>query len=161
VILRVTIRDGVGHTSHEALDIGFARFLKSVATVGDIDVGLLRGLRTAIGFLFTYWDYVRYRPFFGFLRRSGRLYDPTTIGHFSNLVGGAIADILARSVSGAVQTHTYEAALLARKIVHRGRRPDLYCDTGKQQFSLEAKGLSACDLGPRLAGSALPASRAA
>jgi hypothetical protein len=98
----------------------------------------------SIGFLTWYWEYCEWLPVFRLaFRRPFSHYDPTEIGQFSNIVGRGIADYLGRNLSGAIQAHAYEDALKVRKIPYSGPRPDLYCDTGTQQFSMEAKGLSA------------------
>jgi hypothetical protein len=137
-------RDAAGKQSDDEISIGLLPFLKSVATAGDIDPGWFRSFRKAIGFLLQYSEHFYYVPHFGFALRHWLGHeDPTELGQFSNKVGKAIADYLARRLSGAIHTHTYEAALTARRLPVVGRRPDLYCDTGHEQFSMEAKGFSA------------------
>ena len=66
--------------------------------------------------------------------------DPTEKGQFSNKVGRTFAVYLAKKISGAKYVYNYECALKKKGFPISGRRPDYYCDTGTQSFSLEAKG---------------------
>jgi hypothetical protein len=87
-------------------------------------------------------EYFDFFPLLNFGLRPWHHNDPTELGQFSNRVGKAIADYFARRLSGAIKTHTYEDALAVRHLPIIGERPDLYCDTGTEQFSMEAKGFS-------------------
>jgi hypothetical protein len=144
--LQVIERDKLGNISNKKYDIGLARLLKHVGIAGQIRplwaFSTLRGL----GFLLYFHNYID-APIFSwkapkFRRDSLQLIDPTDISHFSNIIGRAIGDMLARRISGAKYTHTYENALLVRNIVCLEERPDFYCDTGKVQFAMEVKGYS-------------------
>lgn len=130
--------------SDHDLHIGLPQFLKSAATVGTGDVRLADVFIGGLSTLFYWRHYFDWPLLRGvrFVRPSGPYYDPTQISDFSTLVGRAIADICARHFSKAIFLHTYEAAMLARRLVMTGPRPDFYCDNGSQQFALEAKGLS-------------------
>lgn len=66
--------------------------------------------------------------------------DPTERNQFSNKVGRTFAVYLAKKISGAKYVNNYECALKKNGFPISGRRPDYYCDTGTQTFSLEAKG---------------------
>ncbi len=68
--------------------------------------------------------------------------DPTERNYLSNRLGKAFADILAKEIYKANYTHNYEDLMVLKGIKVKGSRPDFYCDTGKQQFSIEAKGFS-------------------
>lgn len=68
--------------------------------------------------------------------------DPTERNYISNRLGRAVADHLSKSIYLARYTHSYECAMALAGFAITGKRPDFYCDTGNQQFSVEAKGYS-------------------
>lgn len=68
--------------------------------------------------------------------------DPTETAYISNRVGRAFADHLAKKLYKAKFTHSYECAMHTKGFPIKGQRPDFYCDTLTQQFSIEAKGFS-------------------
>lgn len=72
--------------------------------------------------------------------------DPTEKGQVSNVVGKAIGDLLARRISGARFTLSYESAMVTNGHKIRGRRPDLYCIGSGIQFAVEAKGYEAASV---------------
>ena len=88
--------------------------------------------------LFQNYDFIdgRIRPFW--LLSS----DPTERNYISNRLGRALADHLSKSIYLARYTHSYECAMALAGLAIAGKRPDFYCDTGIQQFAVEAKGYS-------------------
>ena len=68
--------------------------------------------------------------------------DPTEKNYISNRLGRALADHLSKSIYLARYTHSYECAMALAGLAITGKRPDFYCDTGTQQFAVEAKGYS-------------------
>lgn len=135
-------RDAAGAETVSQVAISLLPFLKSLATAGEIEATWFHTCRKMAGALLFYWEHFEFFPFSDFSLRPWRHHDPTELGQFSNRVGKGIADYFARRLSGAIQTHTYEDALAVRRLPIIGERPDLYCDTGAQQFSMEAKGFS-------------------
>lgn len=148
MLLNIIERDASKNTTRRRYDLGFLPFLKSIGTTGNANPSSIRAWMKSFGYLFYFWEYFDEHPLYHlrFKRPPMALVDPTAISQFSNITGRAIADRLARDLSGALFTHTYEAALMVRNITHTGQRPDLFCDTGVQQFTIEAKGLS-CESG--------------
>lgn len=69
-------------------------------------------------------------------------HDPTERNYLSNRLGKALADYLCKDVYKAKYTHSYEGAMSAAGYQIIGERPDFYCDTGTQTFSVEAKGFT-------------------
>ncbi len=141
-------KDTLGVVTKSDRNITLPRLLKSVGSAGELHPSAIRTVMGSLGFLAYYWDYWEFSPFTPFRLRSASMdrLDPTKMGQVSNIIGKALADRFARDISGAVFTHTYEAALAIRKMVHVGKRPDMYCDTLSKQFSMEAKGFSAAGL---------------
>jgi hypothetical protein len=136
-------QDAAGNQTTNEVVVGLLPFLKSLATAGDIDRTRFQTFRKMSAALAFYWEHFQFGPYFNvFALRPLHHNDPTELGQFSNRVGKALADYFARRLSGAIQTHTYEDALAVRHLPIVGQRPDLYCDTGFQQFSMEAKGFS-------------------
>lgn len=133
--------------------LSFVRFLKHASLAGQGFLPSLLGFKRALGFLFFYSGYLNLRSFnqSRFSMPSPIFYDPTEKGQFSNLVGKAIADFLAKDLSNGIATFPYEAAMVIQGYPVSVGRPDLYCISKKYQFAVEAKGLgdqsvSAADL---------------
>lgn len=68
--------------------------------------------------------------------------DPTEKAHFSNKVGRAFSVYLEKKICGAKYVYSYECVLKYKGYKISVDRPDYYCNTTKQFFSLEAKGYS-------------------
>lgn len=131
---------------HKEYNLSLLGFLKHIGFSGSGEnINILTANLEGLGFFLQYHRYftVRYGfPFdFWSLHRPDDYYhDPTKIAQFSNIIAKGITDFLARKISKAKYTHSYEAALLVRNIAYSGERPDLFCDTGQDQFSIESKG---------------------
>ncbi|MCC7310653.1 MAG: hypothetical protein IT510_05345 [Sulfuritalea sp.] len=128
------------------IQMSLPAFLKHAAIAGQGPrFGILPSLARGLGFLMFYGRYIdapRWSEWSGFRKADLRFTDPTEQGDFSTLVGKAVADYLAKRLSGAKFTHTYEAAMRQKGHKISGARPDFYCTTLTKQFSMEAKGYS-------------------
>ncbi len=144
--LNVIQKNKVGTITQSSYQVGLARLLKHIGIAGQNKplsaFSILRGFGF-LAYFYHYFDHphLLWMPF-RFRRKSSFSWDPTDIAQFSNIIGKAVGDMLARRISGALYTHTYEAALLVKNQTMSGKRPDLYCDTGHEQFALEAKGFT-------------------
>jgi hypothetical protein len=144
--LNVIQKDKTGTISEKQYQVGLARLLKHIGIAGQNKPLSAFSILRGFGFLAYFYHYIDHPQLlwmpFRFRRNSSSLWDPTEIGQFANIIGKAVADMLARRISGALFTHAYEAALLVKNRTLSGKRPDLYCDTGHKQFALEAKGFT-------------------
>lgn len=144
--LNVIQKDKTGTTSQRQYQVGLARLLKHIGVAGQNKPLSAFSILRGFGFLAYFYHYVDHPHLlwmpFRFRRNYSSLWDPTDIAQFANIIGKAVADMLARRISGALYTHTYEAALLVKNKTMSGKRPDFYCDTGDKQFALEAKGFT-------------------
>ena len=141
--LSVEIREHNGNINLKQFDINILTLIKHIGLVGNKNAEHLLINFKAIGFFQYFYRYLNsIFPIYHLHRPNDFFHDPTEMAQFSNIIGKGIADFLARRISGAKYTHTYEAVLTLKRIIYSGERPDLYCDTGKEQFSLEAKGFS-------------------
>lgn len=77
-----------------------------------------------------------------FMKYPGLENDPTETAQMSNKIGRAFADFFSKKIYGAKFTHSYECAMFEAGYDLIDERPDFYCDTGTQQFAVEAKGFS-------------------
>ena len=125
--------------------IGRLGLFKHLAVAGQGYLPSLRYYTRVAGIIFQYIEYMNRGALSAnrFSEPPASRRDPTEKGHFSNLVGKGIGDFLAKRLSGAKITHSYEAAMTLAGIKIQGRRPDLYCLGEKVQFAAEAKGYAA------------------
>lgn len=144
VRIEVDYVDQSGHRLVTDIDFSYLELLKHMAVAGQAYSPSIRKHVRLVGMYFLYCEYLDPE-----VLRSYRLSepppersDPTEKGQVSNVVGRAFADMLAKRLSGARVTVTYEAAMTAAGHRRQGRRPDLYCIGGTEQFAVEAKGLS-------------------
>lgn len=139
-------KDQQGQLDTPVLSMSLPAFLKHAAIAGQGPrFGILPSLARGLGVLMFYGRYIDtsgWTGLNGFRKSIFRFSDPTEQGDFSTLVGKAVADYLAKRLLGAKFTHTYEAALREKEHKISGARPDFYCTTPTQQFSMEAKGYS-------------------
>lgn len=138
----VEILDQYGKFQNDTIKFSILSFLKHMAMAGQGFMPTVQNYTRMIGLFFHYIEYLSLDAL-----RESRLseppserQDPTEKGQFSNIVGKAIADLLARRISGARVTLNYEGAMVANGNKIKGRRPDLYCIGQEYQFAVEAKG---------------------
>lgn len=141
----VEFKDSSGAVSHRPEQLSLLGFAKHASACGrgNYDSQFRIWMR-AIGIVLNNLDYFETNKFLltKFSREPEFIEDPTSVTNFSNIVGKAVADYLAKKLFGAVHTHTYEAAMRRAGHKIKGMRPDLYCTTPTKQFSVEAKGRS-------------------
>lgn len=132
------INDALGKSSIKNDSISFLEFVKTFSFAGINSTSnplqtLFRFLENIYGFAPSFIDHK-------FHLHPELENDPTEKGQFSNKVGRAFAVYFAKKQSGAMYVYSYECALKKYGKQITGSRPDYYCDTSKQSFSLEAKG---------------------
>lgn len=123
------------------LHISLPEFLKHAAIAGQgVHNGGRPTIQRAIGLLLYFHEYIDIQAshFSGF--RYPTIKDPTELAQFSNIVGKAFADLVAKRYAGAIHTLTYEMAMINSGHSLTGKRPDFYCITATDAFALEAKG---------------------
>jgi hypothetical protein len=144
--ISVKYKDQQGSLEMRELRMSLPAFLKHAAIAGQGPMfGILPSLARGLGVLMFYGRYIdapRWSEWSGFRKADLQFTDPTEKADFSTLVGKALADFLAKQILGAKFTHTYEAAMRHKGLKISGARPDFYCTTPTQQFSIEAKGYS-------------------
>lgn len=122
-------------------DISFLAFIKHATFAGiNYPYHILHACRYASFF----FDFIP--SFLGsnsFHKYPGLEKDQTETAYVSNRVGRAFADYFSKTIYGAKFTHSYECAMALKGYQIVGDRPDFYCDTLTEQFSVEAKGYSA------------------
>lgn len=129
----------------ENIEFGWIQLLKHVAVAGSGYRPTISKLLRSLGFLFYYSDFLKQTD----LKRNkfsnppDELYDPTEKNAFSNIIGKAVGDYLAKKLCDARLTQTYESAMLEKNLPIKGKRPDLLCFNRNQQFAVETKGFSA------------------
>ncbi|TRZ99528.1 MAG: hypothetical protein D4R84_01805 [Rhodocyclaceae bacterium] len=142
--INVEYKDRQGNLEIRKLRMSLPAFLKHAAIAGQGPrLGILPSLARGLGVLMLYGRYIDapcWSEWSGFKKAGLQFADPTEQGDFSTLAGKALADFLAKQLLGAKFTHTYEAAMHVRGLPIPGPRPDFYCTTPTQQFSIEAKG---------------------
>lgn len=142
--LNVEHLDSNGNTINLNYNITKTAFLKHVGMAGLGYRPTVRSIRKSIGFLLSHKDFLKRKAFVQskFSKPAPPFYDPDDIKHFSKQAGRAFSDFLARRISNAINTQTYEAALKLKGYKLNTGRPDLYCFNHKSQFAIESKGLS-------------------
>ena len=135
---QLEIKDSHGNLSTSKNIISYLEFVKTISFAGITSnsnplQNLFRFLENIYGFAPSFID--------GKFHIHPELEnDPTEKGQFSNKVGRTFAVYLAKKISGAKYVYIYECALKNKGYSISGTRPDYYCDTTTQFFSLEAKG---------------------
>lgn len=142
MILEVEYKNHGGNINQLIINISNLKIAKHMAIAGQGYLPRITKLRRCIGMFLTYWDYLDNMNNNSFYTPQGYRYDPTEKAQFSNLVGKAIADYLAKQISNARITYNYEGAMEINGFPIRGGRPDLLCDTGALMFAIESKGFS-------------------
>lgn len=137
----LTYQDAAGVKTNSSRAISFLQLAKHMTFAG-IDKAYFRALpfRYLANFfdLFQNYDIVNGQIQPLWLLSS----DPTERNYISNRLGRALADHLSKLIYLARYTHSYECAMALSGFPITGKRPDFYCDTGTQQFAVEAKGYS-------------------
>jgi hypothetical protein len=128
----------------EFVNFGWLPMLKHVGCAGNGFKPTIGKIIRSLGFLFFFHSFLRPPELKQnhFSEPNDNIYDPTEKNNFSNLIGKAVADFLAKKYYNTKLTQTYEAAMLEKGFPIKGSRPDLLCFTEKAQFSVEAKGFS-------------------
>ncbi|MEQ7870446.1 hypothetical protein V6R97_07310 [Chromohalobacter salexigens] len=137
--IKVEHLDDKGRFEDLEFDLTYLQFTKHLAFAG---MGVHRSLYNLFrftGYMLEFVQYWRIRED-RFAVPEVILHDPTELGQLSNRIGKGLADFLAKRIYGAKYTHNYESAMVQYGHPIKGRRPDLYCDTGSRQFAVEAKG---------------------
>jgi hypothetical protein len=144
--IRIEYRDKTGKIINMTKNISILALVKYMAIAGQGHRPGLRKFGRMVGMFFHFMDFLDLNC----IRRSffctppSSLYDPTEKGQFSNIVGKAIADFLAKEIGQAAITFNYEAAMKEKNYKIKGGRPDLIAFSNTQkQFAIEAKGFSA------------------
>ncbi len=143
--LEIELRDSSGQIQDINENISFLALLKHMAIAGQKFIPSIRKFRRIIGMFFRFSDYLSYNAIQNsfFSTPPNPLYDPTEKAHFSNVLGKAIADYLAKKINNAKVTFNYEAAMKLRGIKISDGRPDLIAIINDTcQFAIEAKGFS-------------------
>lgn len=138
--LEIENKDKIGNINTKKENISNLILTKHMAIAGQGYLPTPAKFLRCIGRFLSYSNYFGTSTSCCFRTPTGYEYDPTEKNQFSNLAGKAIADYLAKQISGAKITYNYEAAMKINKYSIKGSRPDLLCDTGKEMFAVEAKG---------------------
>lgn len=149
--IQVEYRNLSGQGTKSNYEMTFPAFIKHLAVSGMGYMPRLNKIFRGIGIFFSYYPFINEIshkfPFaYKFLPYNSHypsLADPTERGHFSNLVGKAISDFLAKRIDKAIITLNYEAVMKNKSYPINGPRPDLIAfKNNNERFSIEAKGLS-------------------
>ena len=137
----LTHQNAAGVKATSSREISYLQLVKHLTFAG-IDKAFFFALPAR--YMANFFEFSQHYNFF-----RGRIYplnilaaDPTERNYISNRLGRAMADHLSKSIYLARYTHSYECAMAIAGFQITGTRPDFYCDTGVQQFAVEAKGLS-------------------
>lgn len=140
----VEYKDAAGRIHKRTETVTCLQFLKSFAVAGQGSLPSPKTFNRIVGAFLFYEDYLGWGSI-----RHGRFSeppaerrDPTERNQFSNQVGKAIADLLARRIHNAKATYNYESAMATwdPPLKIKGKRPDFLCDTGSRIIAIEAKG---------------------
>ena len=101
---------------------------------------LFRGVG-AVMYFYDYFD-LEWWALKGFKKPPAKINEPTSLGHFSNILGKAIGDFLVKKVYDVQVSIHYESEMVLRQEVISGSRPDLYCIGTNEQIAVECKGSS-------------------
>ena len=144
------ILDQGGEFGEDTISCSRLAFLKHMAMAGQGFMPSVSKYTRTIGMFFHYIEYLSSAALEAsrFSEPPPERQDPTEKGQFSNVVGKALGDLLARRLSGARATLNYEGAMAANGHKIRGRRPDLYCLGEGYQFAVEAKGYETGAISP-------------
>lgn len=150
--INVEYKDRNGQVQNKTERISILAFVKHMALAGQGFIPSLRKFRRTIGMFLRFSDYLDYNAFnlSYFSTPPSSLSDPTEKAQFSNTVGRAIADYLAKKLSQAQITFNYEAMMRLQGIKIQGSRPDLIAYSHNQKFAIEAKGYSDSSISNRL-----------
>jgi len=142
--IEVEHKDQNGNITNQTYFISRLAFIKHMAVAGMKYAPLPTKIMKIIGMFFQYNFYFQRSSFYNnkFSVPPNKIYDPTEKGQFSNLVGKAIADFLAKRIDNAIYTVNYEAAMKMKNMPIIGNRPDLLAFKNNETFAIEAKGYS-------------------
>lgn len=144
--LEVNHLDSAGKTNNASFSFRLPALIKHLGFAGMGFNPSINNYAKGIGAILLFHDHIslKNRNLIGFKEPTLDIYDPTTKGQFSNLLGKAIADFLSKKIYQAHCTFNYESIMSKQGLVILGSRPDLYCVnyTKSKQFAVEAKGLS-------------------
>lgn len=146
MLLNVEYKDNKKTLIYKNYNLSLLGFLKHVGLSGSGEnINIFSSSMEGLGFLLHFHRYFEFRndlsnTWWALTKPDINFYDPTRTGQFSNVIAKGLTDFLAKKLSNAKYTHTYESALLVRNISYSGERPDLFCDTGSEQFAIESKG---------------------
>jgi len=143
--IKVEYKDSQGNITNQNYPLTYLGILKYLAIAGQGYMPTLKKFWRTLGMFLVYAEYLDICRFYNknaFSIPVGYFYDPTEKNHFSNLIGKAIADFLAKTISHAQITLNYEAEMKKRNMKIKGKRPDLFCIAKPYTFSIEAKGYS-------------------
>jgi hypothetical protein len=141
--IEVIYKDSASQIHNQNFKLPILGLLKHFGLAGQNYGTTIRAIRRAIGAYFLYHDYFKRSDLQNsrFSRPRNHFYDPTEQGDFSTIAGRAISDFLARRISKATHTVTYEGAMLKAGFPNVNiKRPDLYCFNSSAQFAIESKG---------------------
>lgn len=140
--IEVKHKDQYGNITNRSYYISRLALVKHVAIAGQKYAPHPKKIMRTIGMFFQYSYYLQRRAFYNdrFSVPPQEIYDPTEKGQFSNLVGKAIADFLAKKIDKALYTVNYEAAMIMKGMPITGSRPDLLAFKKNETFAIEAKG---------------------
>lgn len=139
--IQVEYKDTAGTISQRQYSLTRLAFAKHLAMAGQGYSFSPRNLLRAVGMFFHYSYYLRGDDFRNnrFSRPPNALSDPTEQGQFSNLAGKAIADFLSKQIDKSLFTINYEAAMRAKNLRIKGKRPDLIAYSGNPCLPLNRK----------------------
>lgn len=140
--INVEYKDKTGNISSRNYYLTLAAFVKHLAIAGQAYAPRPRKILRAVGMFLYYSSYMRCRAFYDnrFSEPPFAFSDPTEKGHFSTLVGKAIADFLSKRIDHSLYTVNYEAVMRLNKYKLTGQRPDLVAYSQTSMFAIEAKG---------------------
>ena len=150
--IRVRQKDENGIITNSIHNLKFIQFIKHFGLAGQKYITTPGAIRRGMGlfhFFEQYWNIPNFNTATHFSLPQDDVYDPTEVNHFSNIVGKAVADFLAREIYDVDFTQNYEGAIKeannipgAIRIPLNRSRPDLYCisTTNQKQYAIEAKG---------------------
>ena len=142
--IAVEYLDKYGNISNRDYSISKIGLVKHMAIAGQRYAPSSHKILKTIGMFFQFSYFLQSSSLKNdkFSLPPNNLYDPTEKGQFSNIVGKAIADFLAKKIDNAIHTVNYEAAMKMKNMSITGSRPDLLAFTNNSTFAIEAKGFS-------------------
>ena len=124
--IAVEYLDKHGKILNKNYSISKIGLVKHMAIAGQKYAPKIHKILKTIGMFFQFSYYMQSNSLKNdkFSLPPNHLYDPTEKGQFSNIVGKAIADFLAKKIDNAIHTVNYEAAMKMKGIPNTGSRPD-------------------------------------